>query len=157
MKFSSNIELCTLSPIRKFHPYVVKAEAKGLRVHHLNIGQPDIETPPVFFEAVGKYADAVLAYAPSAGMEDFLAAIQSYYSALGVSLEEKDILATFGGSEALQMAMSCLLEAGDEILVAEPFYTNSSTFINFTGARPSSTNIPGPFWLPTPATPPAPS
>ena len=68
MKFSRKIEACSLSPIRKFHPYVVAAEAKGRKVLHLNIGQPDIETPRAFFDAIQSFGESVLAYAPSPGV-----------------------------------------------------------------------------------------
>ena len=66
MQFSSKVQQCHLSPMRKFHPYALKAEARGLKIHHLNIGQPDIPTPPAFFDAVHSYRSEVLAYAPSA-------------------------------------------------------------------------------------------
>ena len=134
MKFSSKIEACELSPIRKFHPYVVAAEAQGRKVLHLNIGQPDIETPKAFFDAVKQFADPVLEYAPSSGVEVYLEAVRDYYAqAVGVRLELDDIMATYGGSEALQIVMSCILEDGDEILVPEPFYPNYTTFIGVTG------------------------
>lgn len=135
MKFSTKIERCKLSPIRKFHPYMLAAEAKGLRVHHLNIGQPDIETPRPFFDAVQNFADPVLAYAPSPGVEIFQEAVRDYYAELGIQIGTEHILATHGGSEALQMALNCILEEGDEILAAEPFYPNYATFVNVTGAK----------------------
>ena len=135
MKFSGRIEECALSPIRKFHPYMVAAEAKGLRVHHLNIGQPDVETPRAFFEAVGNFGEAVLAYAPSPGVESYLEAVRDYYCGLGFPIGTEDILAAFGGSEALQMVFSCILEEGDEILIPEPFYPNYATFVRVTGGR----------------------
>ena len=141
MKFSSKIETCELSPIRKFHPYEVAAKAKGRTVHHLNIGQPDIETPKVFFDAVSNFGKAVLEYAPSTGVECYLEAVRDYYTNLGFPITCDDIMATHGGSEALQIAMSCILEDGDEILIPEPFYPNYSTFVEITGAsiRPIST------------------
>lgn len=133
MKLSSRMKACALSPIRKFHPYVVAAEAKGRKVLHLNIGQPDIATPPAFFAAVRNFSDAVLAYAPSAGVELYLEAVRAYYGNLGVSLSQEDILATFGGSEALQLAMTSMLDDGSEVLVPEPFYPNYATFIGAVG------------------------
>lgn len=135
MKFSRHIEACSLSPIRKFHPYMMAAEAKGRRVYHLNIGQPDIPTPGAFFDAVRDFRDSVLAYAPSPGVEALLQAVRDYYQDIGVSLSLDDILVTTGGSEALQAVMSCLLEEGDEVLVPEPFYPNYTTFINVAGGR----------------------
>ena len=135
MKFSSKCEACSLSPIRKFHPYVVAAEAAGRRVLHLNIGQPDVETPKAFFDAVRDFCDPVLAYAPAAGVDAYLEAVRDYYQSFGVSLALDDILATYGGSEALQLAAACILEDGDEVLIPEPFYPNYDTFIGVTGAK----------------------
>ncbi|MGO5048958.1 pyridoxal phosphate-dependent aminotransferase [Dysosmobacter sp. Sow4_B12] len=135
MKFSSKIKRCELSPVRKFYPYEMAAVEKGLKVRHLNIGQPDIETPRVFFEAISRFSDSVLEYAPAPGVPDFLTATQKYYESLGFPISRDDILATYGGSEALQIVMSCILEEGDEVLVPEPFYPNYTTFINITGGK----------------------
>lgn len=142
MKFSSKIQACELSPIRKFHPYVLAAEAKGRKVHHLNIGQPDIKTPKAFFDAVSNFGKAVLEYAPSTGVECYLEAVRDYYTNLGFPITCDDIMATHGGSEALEIIMSCILEDGDEILIPEPFYPNYSTFVEITGAsiRPIPTD-----------------
>ena len=142
MKFSSKIQACELSPIRKFHPYVLAAEAKGRKVHHLNIGQPDIETPKAFFDAVSNFGKAVLEYAPSTGVECYLEAVRDYYTNLGFPITCDDIMATHGGSEALEIIMSCILEDEDEILIPEPFYPNYSTFVEITGAsiRPIPTD-----------------
>lgn len=134
MKFSSRIEACTLSPIRKFRPYMMEAEAKGRKVHHLNIGQPDVETPKAFFDAIHDFSAKVLEYAPSPGVETFVEAVRNYYQSLGISITDDDILATYGGSEALQIVLSCILEDGDEVLVPEPYYPNYDTFIRVTGA-----------------------
>ena len=135
MKFSSKIKRCELSPVRKFYPYEMAAVEKGLKVRHLNIGQPDIETPRVFFEAISRFSDSVLEYAPAPGVPDFLTATQKYYESLGFPISRDDILATYGGSEALQIVMSCILQEGDEVLVPEPFYPNYTTFINITGGK----------------------
>lgn len=134
MKFSSKIEACSLSPIRKFHPYVLSAEAKGRKVLHLNIGQPDIETPQVFFDAIRDYERTIVDYAPSSGVDVFVDAVRNYYERMGITLVNDDILATFGGSEALEMILTCILEEGDEILVPEPYYPNYDTFVRITGA-----------------------
>lgn len=135
MKFSSKIEKCGLSPMRKFHPYAVAAEAKGRKIYHLNIGQPDIETPPVFFDAVKAFKQPVLAYAPSPGIPEMIKAVQGYYEKLGIPLGTGDILAATGGSEALEMVMECILDDGDEILIPEPFYPNYNTFTRVTGGK----------------------
>ena len=133
MKISERAQLCELSPMRKFHPFAVEAEAKGRKIYHLNIGQPDIETPPAFFESLRQFADPVLAYAESPGRPSLLKAIQRYYAGIGVELAEKDILITTGGSEALSMLMLCILDPGSEVLVPEPFYPNYNTFIRAAG------------------------
>ena len=141
MKYSGKMERCGLSPMRKFAPYALKAEEKGRKIYHLNIGQPDIETPPVYFEAVKNFSQPVLAYAPSAGGPELLDAIREYYASIGASLTNDDILISTGGSEALQMVMSAILDEGDEIIIPEPFYPNYSTFVTLTGAsiRPITT------------------
>ena len=117
MKFSSKVQKCGLSPMRKFHPYAVAAEAKGRKIYHLNIGQPDIETPKAYFEAVRHFDLPVLEYAPSPGMPVLVEAIQKYYDKLDMHFDAGDILITNGGSEALQIAMNCILDDGDEILI----------------------------------------
>ena len=135
MKFSEKIEKCSLSPIRKFAPYAKKAVQKGRKIYHLNIGQPDIETPPVYFETVKSFNQSVLAYAPSAGIPVLIDAIRDYYAKIGAAIEEDQILISTGGSEALQMLLSSILDDGDEIIIPEPFYSNYSTFVNLTGGK----------------------
>ncbi len=141
MKFSGKIERCGLSPMRKFAPYAAKAEKAGRKIYHLNIGQPDIETPPAYFEAVKHFSQKVLAYAPSAGVPELIEAIRGYYAGIGAPLTDRNILISTGGSEALQMVLSCILDDGDEIIIPEPFYPNYATFVNLTGAsiRPLTT------------------
>ena len=141
MKFSSKAQKCGLSPMRKFHPYAVAAKAAGKKIYHLNIGQPDIATPPAFFEAVKNFTEPVLEYAPSPGIPAMVKAVQDYYGRLDVSLAESDILITTGGSEALQILFSCILDDGDEVIIPEPFYPNYNTFIKTAGGsiRPLST------------------
>ena len=134
MKFSSKVEKCGLSPMRKFHPYAVAAEAKGRKIYHLNIGQPDVETPPQFFEAVRNFSQSVLEYAPSPGMPELIDAIQKYYDNLNMHFEKDEILITTGGSEALSIIFQCILDDGDEVLIPEPFYPNYATMVNTTGA-----------------------
>ena len=135
MKFSSRIEKSQLSPIRKFYPYQVACNKKGIKIYHLNIGQPDIQTPPAYFEAIRDFSQPVLEYAPSPGIPQLIQAVQAYYARLGISYEEGDILVTTGGSEALQMALSCILDTDDEILIPEPFYPNYNTFVNCAGGK----------------------
>lgn len=134
MKFSSKIEKCSLSPIRKFYPYQVEANKRGIKIYHLNIGQPDIATPPAYFDALRNFRQPVLAYAPSPGIPDMIEAVRKYYSGIGIEYAASDILITTGGSEALTIALNSILEEGDEIIVPEPFYPNYLTFVNLTGA-----------------------
>ena len=135
MKFSSRIEKSQLSPIRKFYPYQVACNKKGIKIYHLNIGQPDIQTPPAYFEAIRDFSQPVLEYAPSPGIPQLIQAVQGYYSRIGIDYGEGDILVTTGGSEALQIALSCILDTDDEILIPEPFYPNYNTFVNCAGGK----------------------
>lgn len=135
MKFSNKIERCSLSPIRKFYPYQVECEKQGKKIYHLNIGQPDIKTPPVYFEAVRNFKDSVLRYAPSPGIPSAIEAVRKYYDDIGIHYETPDIVITVGGSEALMFTMATILDEGDEILIPEPFYPNYNTFVNTTGAK----------------------
>lgn len=148
MQISEKARLCQLSPMRKFYPYSVEAVRRGKKIYHLNIGQPDIPTPPVFFDAVRAYASDVLSYAPSPGVPALLEAVQDYYQRLGVSLEPSDILVTTGGSEGLMMVMLSILNPGDEVIVPEPFYPNYATFIHAAGGviRPMDTNPAVGYW-----------
>ena len=114
---------------------MVAAEEKGRKVHHLNIGQPDIETPPVYFKAIQEFPNPVIEYVESPGIPPLVKAVQNYYSGIGVSLDTQDILITTGGSEALNILMMCILDDGDEVLIPEPFYPNYSTFIYAAGGN----------------------
>lgn len=141
MKFSSKIEKCGLSPMRKFAPYANEAAKNGKKLYHLNIGQPDIATPAAYFDAVKSFSQPVLAYAPSDGVPEMIDAVVNYYGKIDAPITNKQVLITTGGSEALQIALSCILDEGDEIIIPEPFYPNYSTFVTLTGAtiRPITT------------------
>ena len=134
MKFSSKIEKCGLSPMRKFGPAATAAEERGINIYHLNIGQPDIATPAAYFDALKRFDQPVVAYAPSAGVNELIDAVRSYYAKLGVALARGDVLVTTGGSEGMQMLMAAILDDGDEIVIPEPFYPNYATAVNLTGA-----------------------
>lgn len=135
MKLSERIECCQLSPIRKFYPYAVEARKRGIKIHALNIGQPDIQTPPSYFEAIAAYRENVLSYAPSPGIDSLIEAVRKYYARLGVAFDASDILITTGGSEALLMTMMCILDEGCEVIVPEPYYPNYHTFINMASGK----------------------
>ena len=134
-KFSSKIEKCELSPMRKFSGMEEAAVARGKKVYHLNIGQPDVKTPQIFFDTVRAFSAPVLEYASSNGRPELLDAVRNSYGRIGVQLERKNILVTAGGSEAFQLILACLLDDGDEIVIPEPFYPNYATCVNLTGAR----------------------
>lgn len=135
MKLSKKVQECGLSPMRKFHPFAVDAESSGKKIYHLNIGQPDIATPPAFFEAVRAFSAETLAYAESPGKPELIEAIQKYYRRLGVNYTAEDILITAGGSEAILMVMLAILDDGCEVIVPEPFYPNYATFIKSAGGK----------------------
>ena len=134
MKLSSKMERCGLSPMRKFNPYADKVKERGIKIYHLNIGQPDVETPAPFFDALRGYADKVVSYAPSGGMPAYLDAVRGYFARIGVELTRDEILATSGGSEALQMVFATILDDGDEVIIPEPFYPNYATSVTLAGA-----------------------
>ena len=134
MKFSSKIRRCGLSPIRKFYPYQVECQKKGIKIYHLNIGQPDIKTPESYFETVRNFSAPVLEYAPSPGIPVTIKKVEDYYRSIGMQIDPGDVVITAGGSEAITFAMECILDDGDEILIPEPFYPNYKTFIYNTGA-----------------------
>lgn len=135
MQLSQRVQHCSLSPMRKFHPYAVAAEARGTKIYHLNIGQPDIETPAAFFEALQDFNAKVLEYAASPGLPQLIDAIVRYYQRLGADYTADDILITTGGSEALLIAMMCIVDPGSEVLIPEPFYPNYATFITAAGGH----------------------
>ena len=141
MKISEKMNQCALSPMRKFYPLVVKAESEGKRIYPLNIGQPDLPTPPEFMQAVRSMDEKTLAYAPSPGMPMLIQAIRKYYEKLDVSLTAEDVLITTGGSEALLFTCLSILDPGSEVIVPEPYYSNYGTFIQAAGGivRPMPT------------------
>jgi aspartate aminotransferase len=123
------------SPIRKLVPLADAAKKRGIKIYHLNIGQPDIPTPPEFMNAVRNYNEEVLAYGNSKGSQKFLSGLVQYYKRRKILVEEKDIQVTTGGSEALIFAMLCVAGVGDEIIVFEPFYTNYNSFAQMADVK----------------------
>lgn len=109
-------------------PYANSAKARGIKVYHLNIGQPDIATPPEMLKVYHEFSDKVLAYGPSQGLEVYQEGLVHYYSRIGIQLSTKDIIVTTAGSEAVTFAMMVVANEGDEIIVPEPFYTNYNGF-----------------------------
>ena len=135
MKMSSKMERCGLSPMRKFNPLANEALSRGIKIYHMNIGQPDVETPAPFYQALRDFADPVVSYAPAPGVPVLLDAVRDYYRGIGVELERSDILPTNGGSEALQMVFATILDDGDEVVIPEPFYPNYHTSVTLAGAK----------------------
>lgn len=129
MKLSDRVQAMQNSPIRKFNPMAAEAKAKGTKIYHLNIGQPDIVTPSVFMESIKGFDQKVLAYAESPGLPELQDSIIDYFKTFDMNLDRKDILITSGGSEALTLVFLSLINPGDEVIVAEPYYTNYLTFI----------------------------
>lgn len=129
MIISKRIQRLEISPIRKLNPYAAAAKASGKKVYHLNIGQPDIATPPNFLQAIRECDHKIIAYGDSRGDAALIRAIQNYYSEWGMDYDGSsgEITITNGGSEATLIAIMALCDAGDEILVFEPFYANYSS------------------------------
>jgi len=122
------------SPIRKLMPLADEAKQRGVHVYHLNIGQPDLETPAVMRQRVSRM-DKVLAYTPSGGTPEYVASVREYYQRLGIELGPNQVMATTGGSEALLFSMLACASDGDEALIVEPFYTNYIAFATMAGIR----------------------
>ncbi|MFT4755644.1 MAG: aspartate aminotransferase [Vicingaceae bacterium] len=138
------------SPIRKLVPFADKARDKGVGVIHLNIGQPDIETPKVALDAVKNISMDVYAYSHSAGNESYRKGLAKYYDNISKGITFEDIMVTTGGSEALAFAFTACLNLGDEVIIPEPFYANYNGFAEATGVTvvPISSSIESGFALP---------
>jgi len=138
------------SPIKKLVPYAEKAKKEGKKVYHLNIGQPDIETPQVALDAVKNFSSQVVEYSHSAGFESYRKGLASYYQYLGMDVNFDELMVTTGGSEALLFALNSCLDSGDEVIIPEPFYANYNGFSTSAGitVKPISTSINNGFALP---------
>jgi len=138
------------SPIRKLVPFAEKAKQSGKKVFHLNIGQPDIKTPEIALEAIRNFSDSVVEYSHSAGFESYRKGLAEYYRKLGINVKHNDLMVTTGGSEALLFALNSCLDAGDEVIIPEPFYANYNGFSISAGVnvKPISTSIADGFALP---------
>ncbi|MFY9310200.1 MAG: pyridoxal phosphate-dependent aminotransferase [Bacteroidia bacterium] len=116
------------SPIRKLVPYAEAAKKQGRKIYHLNIGQPDIETPKVMLDAIKNADITVLEYSHSAGIESYRKKLAEYYGGFNINIDANDIIITTGGSEAIEIAMMTCFNDGDEIIIPEPFYANYNGF-----------------------------
>jgi aspartate aminotransferase len=150
LKPSQRGELMPPSPIRKLVPFAEKAKQRGIKVHHLNIGQPDIETPTLIMDAVKQADVKVLAYSHSAGNESYRKKLVEYYKKNGIELTHEQIIITAGGSEAIVFGMMACLDAGDEVIIPEPFYANYIGFAVMAGIKiiPVTSHIENGFALP---------
>lgn len=138
------------SPIRRLTPYADQAKAQGKQVYHLNIGQPDIETPQGMLDAIRGIDFKVWAYTPSEGTTSYRDKLSGYYNALGYAISPNDILVTNGGSEAITIAMQSCVNPGEEIIIPEPFYANYNGFARSAGivVKPILSYIDNGFALP---------
>lgn len=138
------------SPIRKLVPFAEAAKQKGVKVYHLNIGQPDIETPKAMIDAVRQADFKVLEYSHSAGNESYRRKLVDYYKKVGISINHNQIIVTTGGSEAILFGFMACLDAGDEVIIPEPFYANYNGFAVAAGVKviPIPSKIENGFALP---------
>jgi len=134
MKISERIKKVPASPIRKLTPFALDAMKRGKKIYRLNIGQPDVETPPAFMEAVKGFDEKVLAYGISHGDPDLIDSVCKYYEGWNIHYSPEDVFVTNGGSEAVGFAVMSLCDAGDNILMFEPFYANYKSYINEFGS-----------------------
>ena len=139
------------SPIRKLAPYADVAIKKGLKVYHLNIGQPDVKSPKKAIEAIRNFDMNLIEYGPSAGLESYRKKLAHFYVDQGIEINFEDIMITTGGSEALLFALGSIMDPGDEIIIPEPFYANYHAFAEESSATvvPVITTIENGFALPT--------
>ncbi len=139
------------SPIRKLVPYSEAAKKRGVKVYHLNIGQPDIPTPQVALDAVRNYKETVIEYSHSAGNESYRKGLAKYYKSIGVEVDHTQMLITTGGSEAITIAFMSTLNPGDEVIIPEPFYANYNGFATQAGVVvvPVTAKITDDFALPS--------
>src|SRR3954453_5785490 len=138
------------SPIRKLVPYAEAAKKKGIHVYHLNIGQPDIETPKMVLDAVRNSKFTILEYSHSAGNESYRKKLVQYYASVGINVNYNEIIVTTGGSEAILFGFMTCLDAGDEVIIPEPFYANYNGFAVEAGVSvvPVTSSIENGFALP---------
>ncbi|MBU1185642.1 MAG: aminotransferase class I/II-fold pyridoxal phosphate-dependent enzyme, partial [Acidobacteria bacterium] len=123
------------SPIRKLKPFADAAMARGTHVYFINIGQPDIETPPAVWDAIKNFDERVLSYGPAQGFPEVRQSIADYFAEYGIALTADEIIITVGGSEAIHYAFSVVSDPGGEIIVFEPFYTNYNGFASFADVK----------------------
>ncbi|RXG29620.1 pyridoxal phosphate-dependent aminotransferase [Leeuwenhoekiella palythoae] len=149
-QLSQKGQLMPQSPIRKLVPFAEAAEARGVQIHQLNIGQPDIQTPQPALNAVKEANIEVLSYSHSAGFLSYRQKLAAYYGKQGIEMDANDIIITTGGSEALLFAMGSITDPGDEVIIPEPFYANYNGFATASGVtvKPVISSFESGFALP---------
>jgi len=135
MHISKRAEEVQASPIRKLMPYANEAKNAGIKVYHLNIGQPDIPTPKEMIDVYHKYDEKVLEYGPSQGLDKYRQSLVYYYQKNNIAVSIEDIIVTTAGSEAIVFALLGICNPGDEVIIPEPFYTNYNGFASMTGVN----------------------
>ena len=135
MRISRRAADIQASPIRKLKPFADQAKARGVKIFHLNIGDPDVPTPGPVIEAFHRYQGPVLGYGPAQGFEELREAIAGYFHNYGIGVTADDVLITIGGSEAIHFSFSVVADPGEEIIVPEPYYTNYNGYASFAGVR----------------------
>lgn len=150
-KISTKAVSMPSSPIRKLVPFADAAKKKGVKIYHLNIGQPDIETPPTFINAVKNADIKVLEYSHSAGNESYRKKLCGYYKEYNINIDASDIIITCGGSEGISIAMMTCFNEGDEVIIPEPFYANYNGFsmAAHVTVKPIRSHIDSGFALPS--------
>ncbi|PIP12935.1 MAG: aspartate aminotransferase [bacterium (Candidatus Stahlbacteria) CG23_combo_of_CG06-09_8_20_14_all_34_7] len=150
MKISKRVSAMQESPIRKLLAYSDDAKSRGIKVYHLNIGQPDIPTPTSIYDAIKNYSEHVLAYGPSQGLKVARETVSDYLNSMKYNIDSKDVFITTGGSEAIIFAMMVIADTNEEIIIPEPFYTNYNGFASMAGVKivPLTTKVENGFHLP---------
>ena len=149
-KISQKAQDMPASPIRKLVPYADAAKSRGIKVYHLNIGQPDIQTPQVMLDALKNYDEKVIAYSHSAGYIEYRKVLVDYYKSINIDITPDNIIVTNGASEAIMFAMQVCMDDDDEIIIPEPFYANYNGFAKSSGIKvvPINSHIEDGFALP---------
>lgn len=149
-KISSKAAAMPASPIRKLVPFAEQAKKEGKTIFHLNIGQPDIETPEVMLNAIKNFKPQIVEYSHSAGIESYRKKLAGYYKTYNINIDYSDIMITTGGSEAIQIALMTCLNNGDELIIPEPFYANYNGFATLADVvvKPIISSIETGFALP---------
>jgi len=150
MAISKRMKTIPPSPIRKLFPYADKARKRGTKIYHINIGQPDINTPENALKVLKQYEPKVLKYSPSHGIEPLRDSISNYFNSLDYGITKDNIIVTNGGSEAIYFALMVSMDIGEEVLIPEPYYANYNGFAKMANVnvKPIPTNVENSFKLP---------